>query len=360
MVYAMFSIGILGFIVWSHLSLLFTILKIILDLWVVALFFCEEKVINFANWRQIWIIIDTLICKILVSKIKAARNIWLNKKYLSSSSETKRETSFKFSLFLDKYYNKTGKEAPDFYWLIWFIGFSEGDGAILTYEGRLRFVLTQKEGSILKHIQGVLGFGNLREFKNYSRLIVENKQEIILLYHLFNGNLVLEHRKSQLSQWQEVLNKEFNLKLELINRLLLPSLSDAWLSGFTDAEGCFNVNIEQRLNTKTGYRVVLRFILDQKEASNLFLHIRDLFGYGQVNLRSNTNSIYRYHVNTFKGLITVRNYFLTYPLKTKKKESFNKWNKVYDMVLNKEHLVSEGLNNIRIIAKEINKENSLE
>jgi len=30
------------------------------------------------------------------------------------------------------------------------------------------------------------------------------------------------------------------------------------------------------------------------------------------------------------------------------------------MVLNKEHLVSEGLNNIRIIAKEINKENSLE
>jgi hypothetical protein len=29
------------------------------------------------------------------------------------------------------------------------------------------------------------------------------------------------------------------------------------------------------------------------------------------------------------------------------------------MVLNKEHLVLEGLNSIRIIAKEINKENSL-
>jgi hypothetical protein len=106
--------------------------------------------------------------------------------------------------------------------------------------------------------------------------------------------------------------------------LLLPSLSDAWLSGFTDAEGCFNVNIEKRLHTKTGHRVIIRFLLDQKEALNLFLHIQDLFGHGQVNLRSNTNYIYRYHVNTFKGLITVRNYFLTYPLKTKKKESFNK------------------------------------
>lgn len=185
-------------------------------------------------------------------------------------------------------------------------------------------VLTQKEGYILKHIQVILGLGVIREFNNYSRLIVENKQEIILLYHLFNGNLVLEHRKSQLSQWQAVLNKELNFKLELINRLLLPSLSDAWLSGFTDAEGCFNVNIEKRSNTITGYRVIIRFLLDQKEAQNLFLHIRDLFGYGQVNLRSNTNSIYRYHVNTFKGLIIVRNYFLTYPLKTKKKESFIK------------------------------------
>ena len=114
----MFSIGILGFIVWSHLSLLFLILKIILDLLVVALFFCEEKVINFANCRQIFIFIDTLICKILVRKFQAARNIWFSIKEFNSSSETIRETSFNFSLFSDKYYKVTGKIAPDFNWLI--------------------------------------------------------------------------------------------------------------------------------------------------------------------------------------------------------------------------------------------------
>ena len=53
MVYAMFSIGILGFIVWSQFSLLFLLLKIILDLLVVALLFCEEKVKIFAYCRQI-------------------------------------------------------------------------------------------------------------------------------------------------------------------------------------------------------------------------------------------------------------------------------------------------------------------
>jgi hypothetical protein len=143
--------------------------------------------------------------------------------------------------------------------------------------------LTQKETYILKHIQEVLGFGVLRNFNDFSRLIIENKQDIILLYHLFNGNLLLEHRKYQLSQWQQVLNKDVMcqiFKLELINRLLLPSLSDAWLSGFTDAEGCFNINIEKRFNTITGYRVIIRFLLDQKEAKNLLLYIRDLFGYG--------------------------------------------------------------------------------
>jgi hypothetical protein len=70
--------------------------------------------------------------------------------------------------------------------------------------------------------------------------------------------------------------------------------------------------------------------------------------------------VYRYHVNTFKGLIVVKIYFLDYPLKTKKKESFNKWNKVYTMVIRKEHLVQEGLENIRVIAKEINKVNKLD
>jgi hypothetical protein len=220
----MFSIGILGFIVWSQFYLLVLIIKIILELLVVALLFCEEKVINFAYCRQILIFIETFCCKNSIRKNQAAGNMILKNFF---SSETKRETSFNFTLFYEKYLKYIGIEAPDFNLLVSFIGLSEGDGAILTYEGRLRFVLTQKESSILKHIQEKLGFGILRDFNNYSRFIVENKQEIIILYHLFNGNLVLEHRKSQFNQWQLVLNKELKIELVLINRLLLPSLYDA-------------------------------------------------------------------------------------------------------------------------------------
>lgn len=43
-------------------------------------------------------------------------------------------------------------------WLIWFIGFSEGDGGFLNSGSRLRFILTPKEGIILNKIQASLGF----------------------------------------------------------------------------------------------------------------------------------------------------------------------------------------------------------
>lgn len=104
---------------------------------------------------------------------------------------------------------------------------------------------------------------------------------------------------------------------------------------------------------------MLRFILDQKNSQYLLLNIRELFGYGAVSLRSETNGVYRYHVTSFKGLIPIRNYFLLFPLKSKKRLSFEKWNEIHKKVLNKEHLLKKGLISIRELSKNININNSL-
>jgi hypothetical protein len=160
--------------------------------------------------------------------------------------------------------------------------------------------------------------------------------------------------KNKQSLWTVDLSE-----INLIDKLIKPTLNDAWLSGFTDAEGCFNVKIEKRSNTVTGLRVMLRFILDQKNSQYLFLQLRDLFSYGAVSLRGSSNGVYRYQVNSFKGLITIRNYFLIFPLKSKKLLSFKKWNEIYKMVLNKEHLLEKGLTSIRELSKNININNSL-
>jgi hypothetical protein len=92
--------------------------------------------------------------------------------------------------------------------------------------------------------------------------------------------------KNKQSLWTVDLSE-----INLIDKLIKPTLNDAWLSGFTDAEGCFNVKIEKRSNTVTGFRVMLRYILDQKNSQYLFLQLRDLFYYGAVSLRGASNGV---------------------------------------------------------------------
>ena len=89
--------------------------------------------------------------KNLISFTQSAGNLYT--KSLKSSSEITRDTSFDFTLFklffsrINQQHPCLSKAAatPDFNWLTWFIGFSEGDGAILTYKGRPTFVITQKK-----------------------------------------------------------------------------------------------------------------------------------------------------------------------------------------------------------------------
>lgn len=155
------------------------------------------------------------------------------------------------------------------------------------------------------------------------------------------------------------MNKENSFQLLLLNNIILPTLNDPWISGFTDAEGCFNINITVRKDTVTGYRVIPRFFLDQKNAFESLKNICKIFGFGRVSLRSGTQDVYRYSVDSFKSLDPITNYFNKYPLKTKKQISFYNWSKVYNMLLNKEHLTNEGLSKIREIKKTINLNNSL-
>lgn len=351
MVYAIASIGILGFIVWSFYSYSSLVEQ---DL-MVALPHCEVGVINFAVCWNSLVLLGTFNSKNPTSYTQSAGNPYTTNS-LTSSSETTREASFNFSQY---YINTSNPNPPSTSWLEWFIGFSEGDGAILISGDRPRFVLTQKEGAILYHIKEVLGFGTVRHFGTYYRFIVEDKAGIVMLTHIFNGNLVLQHRVNQLSCWFAAMDVALTLHAPYIVSVVLPTLQDAWLSGFTDAEGCFNVNIMKRSNTVTGFRVILRFLLDQNNAQSVLQHTRDLIGFGSVAFRGETKGVYRLTIDSFKGLISVRDYFLAFPLKSKKAISFTNWNTAYSMVLKGEHLTDSGLDQIRAIKKTINVNNSL-
>lgn len=357
--YAMMSIGILGFIVWS---------------WVLASPYSDMRIyIYFAICWNGLVLIGTLNSENSISYTKSAGNqslCSLESKILSASEAT-RETSFNYLAFREYYSTLFGNSPQHFSnnWLTWFIGFVEGDGAIQTYAKgtRVRFVLTQKESAILFYIQKKLGVGTVKHFpqgksgnkNDFYRLIVDHPSHILLLAFLFNGNLALMHRIQQLSLWVQALNHRCGSNtILLIKSPVSVTLQDAWLSGFTDAEGCFNVSITSNARYTLGHVIKMRYILDQKDSSILQI-IRNLFGFGKVTLRSKTDGVYRYTVTGFKSMNDVISYFKAFPLLTKKGRSFDKWFSIHNMVSNKLHLTQEGLAQVRVLQKQINIENSL-
>ncbi len=380
MLYAMGSIGLLGFLVWSCL---------------LASPYSNIRLINFAIcWKDLKLY-STFKSKNLYSYIQSAGNmslIYINtylkciiSKYIHSSSETTREISYLYNKSIIKnnnnfnfdnfrsYYkelfpnNNINNITDD--WLIWFIGFTEGDGALLTYDNktRCRFVLTQKESNVLYLINKKLNIGTIKHFpqgksnnkNDFYRLIVNQSSHILLLTYLFNGNLVLNNRINQLSLWINILNKNiYGNNINLINKSVNITLNDAWLSGFTDAEGCFNVSITSNKNYKLNEVIKLRYILDQKDEI-ILNKIKNLFNLGKVTYRSNTDNVYRYTITGFKSMNKVISYFNLYPLYTKKSISFNKWSLIHNNIINKLHLTEEGLNNIKVLKKEININTSL-
>jgi len=96
------------------------------------------------------------------------------------------------------------------------------------------------------------------------------------------------------------------------------------LSGFTDAEGYFNVNIVSRSTSFVKFRITFRFVLDQQFEQKILLLIDTLLGTGHVSCRASTNIVYRLIVESFKHLPCIISYFSQFPLKFHKKILFGK------------------------------------
>lgn len=351
------SIGVLGFVVWS---------------WFLASPHSDMSAyIYFAICWNGLVLIGTLNGKNSISYTQSAGNLslYLFSSNTQSASETTRETSFNFSgfrLYYEKLFGNPAQSLSD-NWLTWFIGFVEGDGAIQVYgNGRVRFVLTQKESAILYYIQKKLGIGIVKHFpqgrsgnkNDFYRLVVDNPSHILLLAFLFNGNLAMAHRIQQLYLWIQSLNNRFGENtIMFINTAVVVTLQDSWLSGFTDAEACFNVSITSNKRYLLGHVIKMRYLLDQKDRS-ILLVIQNLFSSGKVTFRSETKGVYRYTATGFKAINDVISYFKVFPLLTKKAQSFQKWLAIHDIVSNKLHLSEKGLAQVRILQKQININNS--
>lgn len=118
-------------------------------------------------------------------------------------------------------------------------------------------------------------------------------------------------------------------------------LDPDWVTGFTDAEGCFSVIIEISKELKKKVRVSFEINLHVMDKEILY-KIQTFFGVGAVYIREDRKlSVYRVtNVNYMKDVIIP--HFTNYPLNSKKRLDFLLWSEVVKLILNKDHLTPEG------------------
>ena len=205
------------------------------------------------------------------------------------SSETIRKTTFNFYSYKENLVSH--KKKINLTFLQWFIGFTEGDGSFIVSNARLFFIINQKEEKILHFIRTNLGFGKVSTYKNYSRFIVADKTNIDKLIFIFNGNLVLNKTNARFVCWLNARNVYSTEKLDYLNKIQFLNLNDnAWLSGFIDAEGCFNVVRSQDSRYTLGFRVRLRFILDKKNEICILNKLKFFLTSGVITKRKIVNT----------------------------------------------------------------------
>ena len=145
----------------------------------------------------------------------------------------------------------------------------------------------------------------------------------------------------------------------------LPKVSNEYVVGLTDGEGCFYVNIWKSDAYRAGYGVQLHFHIKMQERDRQLLEkVRNTIGCGAVYFqkeqRANHCQCYRYTVSAQRDIQeTVIPFFKKHPLQSASKAaSFKIFCQIAERVRAGKHLTPEGIEAIRTLKTRMNQKTS--
>jgi len=122
-------------------------------------------------------------------------------------------------------------------------------------------------------------------------------------------------------------------------------LNPYYVTGFTDAEGSFLINIQSRSTLRLGYSISLSFKLKlHSKDKELLERILNFFKIGKIYTRK--DGYIEYIVNSMKDLEVIINHFNNYPLITQKSSDYIIFKLVFELIKQKKHLTQEGFKTI--------------
>ncbi len=197
--------------------------------------------------------------------------------------------------------------------LFWFAGFLEGRGSFIISNKRCFFIITQNELVVLFKIKKFLNLGRVQKHGAYFRFIITKIKDFNYLVNLISKYIIFDKTNLCISN---CLN---DYVVEKVNLQIFNFYANAWLSGFIDAEGCFNIRLVKRGQYKCGFKIRILFFLDQKlygEDLYFFEHLKNNIG-GSIINRKNNN--FRFSLESKDDILKLINYLKRYPLRSHKK-----------------------------------------
>ena len=128
-------------------------------------------------------------------------------------------------------------------------------------------------------------------------------------------------------------------------------LNPNYISGFTEGDGCFTVNISSKTN-----QVIAYFIIElHKREIPLLISIQKFFGAGSINQDLNRNTA-RFYISKKSDLIVkVLPHFDAYKLEGDKFKNYLIFREIVLLLKTKAHLTKEGFNKIKLLKEGLNK-----
>ena len=144
------------------------------------------------------------------------------------------------------------------------------------------------------------------------------------------------------------------------NFLKPQGLKPDYIVGFIDGEGSFNITISKDLNRSSNYRLICEMHITQSANSVQLLHlIKDFFDCGVVKIDNKLTNTMKYQISSYKDIANKIIPFLDkHPLLTSKYLNYQTFKKVINMMINQEHLTTEGMNKIIDLANQMNSKRS--
>lgn len=253
-------------------------------------------------------------------------------------------------------------------------GLIEGDGTFAIhskestakkYSPKIIIVFKEADLPLVQYLKNIINCGTILKKPNRGYILwqIQDIVQVFTIVNIINGFMrtpKIEALERTINWINEYIKNNKNSKLittkliiSKIEPIILKSLdtssidSNAWLSGFTDSDGNFSINIHKRTNKNSTrvqlyYRMEIRQTYHKLDSENkkvsFFPIMSKLALFLNVNLISRSRIINEKQFFSFiviahnkESLSIIKEYFFNFPLLSSKYLDFKDWNNIIEL-----------------------------